>query len=116
MSSNKRPLVIAHRGASADFPENSLDAFSGAFEQGADWIELDVRRTKDGVLVVHHDLQTLSDYFDWTLLLNVRKIALGPTKKVLTEANLKEAYGGRTPFIGKLADHHDNVNQTISTK
>ena len=60
MSSNKRPLVIAHRGASADFPENSLDAFSGAFEQGADWIELDVRRTKDGVLVVHHDAH-LSD-------------------------------------------------------
>ena len=55
MNFQKRPLVIAHRGASADFPENSLDAFSGALEQGADWIELDVRRSKDGVLVVHHD-------------------------------------------------------------
>jgi glycerophosphoryl diester phosphodiesterase len=48
-------LIIAHRGASADFPENSLDAFSGALQQGADWVELDVRRSKDGVLVVHHD-------------------------------------------------------------
>ena len=55
MNFQKRPLVIAHRGASADFPENSLDAFSGALQQGADWIELDVRRSKDGVLVVHHD-------------------------------------------------------------
>ena len=55
MNFQKRPLVIAHRGASTDFPENSLDAFSGAFDQGADWIELDVRRSKDGVLVVHHD-------------------------------------------------------------
>ena len=55
MNFQKRPLVIAHRGASVDFPENSLDAFSGAFDQGADWIELDVRRSKDGVLVVHHD-------------------------------------------------------------
>lgn len=55
MDFQKRPLVIAHRGASADFPENSLDAFSGALDQGADWIELDVRRSKDGVLVVHHD-------------------------------------------------------------
>ena len=36
----KRPLVIAHRGASADFPENSLDAFSGALQQGADWLSL----------------------------------------------------------------------------
>ena len=55
MNFQKRPLVIAHRGASADFPENSLDAFTGALQQGADWIELDVRRSKDGVLVVHHD-------------------------------------------------------------
>ena len=55
MNFQKRPLIIAHRGASADFPENSLDAFSGALQQGADWVELDVRRSKDGVLVVHHD-------------------------------------------------------------
>jgi len=49
------PLVIGHRGASADFPENTIDAFRGARAQGADWVELDVRRTADGVLVVHHD-------------------------------------------------------------
>jgi glycerophosphoryl diester phosphodiesterase len=49
------PLVIAHRGASAAFPENTIEAFLGAAEHGADWVELDVRRTADGVLVVHHD-------------------------------------------------------------
>lgn len=49
------PLVIAHRGASATFPENTVEAFRGAAEQGADWVELDARRTADGVLVVHHD-------------------------------------------------------------
>jgi glycerophosphoryl diester phosphodiesterase len=48
-------LVIAHRGASADFAENTLDAFSGAVEQGADGVELDVRRTADGRLAIHHD-------------------------------------------------------------
>ena len=48
-------LVIAHRGASAAFPENSLAAFRGAVEQGADGVELDVRRTGDGALVVRHD-------------------------------------------------------------
>jgi len=48
-------LVIGHRGASHDFPENTLDAFAGAVAQGADWVELDVRFTKDAVLVVHHD-------------------------------------------------------------
>ncbi len=50
-----QPLVIAHRGASASFPENTIEAFRGAAEQGADWVELDARRTADGALVVHHD-------------------------------------------------------------
>ena len=48
-------LVIAHRGASADHRENTIEAFHGAREQGADWVELDVRRSSDGSLVVHHD-------------------------------------------------------------
>ena len=55
MTTFNKPLVIAHRGASNDFPENSLDAFSGALDQGADWVELDVRRSRDGVLVINHD-------------------------------------------------------------
>jgi glycerophosphoryl diester phosphodiesterase len=50
-----RPLVIAHRGASAAFPENTVEAFRGAAELGAEWVELDARRTADGALVVHHD-------------------------------------------------------------
>jgi glycerophosphoryl diester phosphodiesterase len=49
------PLVIAHRGASSAHPENTLAAFAGAAQLGADWVELDVRRTRDEVLVVHHD-------------------------------------------------------------
>lgn len=47
--------IIAHRGASAAFPENTLEAFRGAAEMGADWVELDVRRTGCGSIVVHHD-------------------------------------------------------------
>ncbi|MGH2348408.1 MAG: glycerophosphodiester phosphodiesterase [bacterium] len=50
-----RLLVIAHRGASASAPENTLAAFRLAAEQGADAIELDVRRTHDDRLVVIHD-------------------------------------------------------------
>lgn len=48
------PLVIAHRGASADAPDNSLAAFEVAIAQHADLVELDVRRTADGQLVAHH--------------------------------------------------------------
>ncbi|MDE7312304.1 MAG: glycerophosphodiester phosphodiesterase [Eubacterium sp.] len=51
----KRTLVWAHRGASAYAPENTLAAFQQAAETGADGIELDVQKTKDGRLVVIHD-------------------------------------------------------------
>lgn len=47
--------VIAHRGASAEFPENTMAAFRRALEIGADRIELDVQLTRDGQVVVFHD-------------------------------------------------------------
>ena len=52
------------------------------------------------VIVVHHDLQTLEEYFDWVMLLNVRCIASGPVGEVFTEDNLRQAYGGRIAFLG----------------
>jgi glycerophosphoryl diester phosphodiesterase len=50
------PAVVAHRGASAVYPENTLRAFEGAIDVGADLVELDVRLTSDGVPVILHDL------------------------------------------------------------
>ncbi|MFI5817630.1 glycerophosphodiester phosphodiesterase [Streptomyces rishiriensis] len=50
-----RPLVIAHRGASAYAPENTLEAVDKAASMGVLWVENDVQRTKDGELVVIHD-------------------------------------------------------------
>jgi glycerophosphoryl diester phosphodiesterase len=52
-----RVQVLAHRGASAYAPENTMAAFRLAIDQGADWLELDVQQTKDGHLVVFHDLR-----------------------------------------------------------
>ena len=49
------PLVIAHRGASWDLPENTLPAFERAIEIGADFVEFDVHARPDGELVVAHD-------------------------------------------------------------
>jgi glycerophosphoryl diester phosphodiesterase len=49
------PLVIAHRGASIEAPENTLRAFQRALELGVDGIELDVQVTRDGIPVVFHD-------------------------------------------------------------
>jgi glycerophosphoryl diester phosphodiesterase len=52
------PLIIAHRGASAAAPENTLAAFALACQQGADMLELDVQRCADGTPVVFHDATT----------------------------------------------------------
>ncbi|YCM42197.1 glycerophosphodiester phosphodiesterase [Verrucomicrobiaceae bacterium 227] len=49
------PLIVAHRGASADAPENTMAAFNEAWRQGADAIEGDFRLTKDGRIVTIHD-------------------------------------------------------------
>ncbi|QDU36852.1 Glycerophosphoryl diester phosphodiesterase [Maioricimonas rarisocia] len=50
--------VTAHRGNSGEFPENTMPAFRSGIEVGADWIELDIFRTRDGRLVVVHDATT----------------------------------------------------------
>jgi len=51
------------------------------------------------VVVVHHDLQTVPEYFDWVTLINVRRIACGPVSEVFNEKNLRAAYGGRVALI-----------------
>lgn len=50
-----KPLVVAHRGASVEYPENTIEAFEAAIELGADAVEFDVRMTADGHAVVMHD-------------------------------------------------------------
>lgn len=52
------------------------------------------------VVAVHHDLQTVAEYFDQVTLLNVRRIAAGPVDQVFTEENLRLTYGGRVAGIG----------------
>ena len=49
------PYVVAHRGASALYPENTLAAFQAAVDLDVDWIELDVVATADGIVIVSHD-------------------------------------------------------------
>jgi len=54
-SRGERPIVIAHRGASGERPEHTLEAYRLAIEQGADFVEPDLVPTKDGVLVCRHE-------------------------------------------------------------
>ena len=65
------------------------------------------------VVVVHHDLQTVPEYFDWVTLLNVRCVASGPVDRVFTDRNLRLTYGGRVSYLthhapgDSLADGED---------
>lgn len=62
-------------------------------------------RARDKTLVVvHHDLQTVTEYFDHVLLLNVRRIASGPVDEAFTDENLRLTYGGRVAFLRQGPD------------
>ena len=58
-----------------------------------------MRSSGKTVICVHHDLQTVSEYFDWVMLLNVRRIACGTVQEVFTVENLRKTFGGRISFL-----------------
>ena len=75
----------------------------------------ELRAQNKTVIVVHHDLQTVPEYFDWVTLLNVRAIAHGPVDDVFTEENLRLAYGGRISFLKNGKSNNENVAMVDST-
>ena len=79
-----------------DEPFQGVDAVT---ERAIVGLLRDLRSRGRTVIVVHHDLQTVPEYFDWVTLLNVRRIASGPVDEVFTPENLKAAYGERVGSI-----------------
>ncbi|MGH7162655.1 MAG: metal ABC transporter ATP-binding protein [Planctomycetota bacterium] len=55
------------------------------------------------VICVHHDLQTVPEYFDWVVLLNMRLVGAGPVPDAFTPENLQRTYGGRLAILEKAA-------------
>jgi manganese/zinc/iron transport system ATP- binding protein len=62
----------------------------------------DLRQQGKTALVVHHDLQTVTEYFDDVLLLNTRVIASGPVETVFTAENLRHTYGGKLALLDQV--------------
>ncbi|MFE1951581.1 MULTISPECIES: glycerophosphodiester phosphodiesterase [Streptomyces] len=114
-----RQVVIAHRGASAYAPENTLEAVDKADELGISWVENDVQRTKDGALVVIHD-NTLSrttnveqvypDRAPW----NVRDFTAAEIAK-LDAGSWKGAQfaGARIPTLHQYLERVDRNHQRL---
>jgi len=64
----------------------------------------ELKKRGDTVLVVHHDLQTVAEYFDWVMLLNLRLVKFGPTAEVFTAENVQNAYGGKLIMLSEAAE------------
>ncbi len=86
-----RPIIYGHRGARAHTRENTVAAYALAIEQGADGVELDVRRSRDGAIIIHHedraepgsppfisqDLRTIRAATPWVPTLDEAWMAIG---------------------------------------
>ena len=66
------------------------------------------------VLVVHHDLETISEYFDHLIMLNMRVIACGPVKEVFHRENLQRTYGGKLTILTEAAEKIGREGGVIS--
>ena len=104
LSGGQQQRVLLARALVQDAPIYMLDEpFQGVdapTERAIIGVLDDLAAAGKTIVVVHHDLQTIPEYFDQVLLLNVRAIASGPVTKVFTEENLRLTFGGR---VGVLA-------------
>ncbi|MBD0379646.1 metal ABC transporter ATP-binding protein [Paenibacillus sedimenti] len=64
------------------------------------------------VLVVHHDLATVKEYFDWVMLLNVQLLDFGPVEQTFTADKLQQTYGGRLTIL----DHDNQSSMIMNTR
>lgn len=83
-----------------DEPFAAVDA---ATERAVVEVLRELRKRGRTCLVVHHDLATVADYFDWLVMLNMRVVAAGPTAEVFTQENLRKTYGGRLTLLSEAA-------------
>jgi glycerophosphoryl diester phosphodiesterase len=101
------PEIVAHRGASADAPEHSVAAYDLALAQGADALELDLRETADGELVVLHDATLRRTTADPRAIASLPSADLeqlsAATRPPLFRAVL-ERYGRRTRYLVELKE------------
>lgn len=103
LSGGQQQRVFLARALVQDAEVFLMDEPFQGVDQATEKMIVDILRTlRDNgktVAVVHHDLQTVKEYFDWAMLVNVRRIAVGPVDTVFNDDNLRLAYGGKSSFI-----------------
>lgn len=84
-----------------DEPFAGVDA---ATEQAIMVLLRELKAAGKTIIVVHHDLQTVPEYFDWVTLLNLRLVASGPMQDTFTDERLRETYGGRLNVLTAIGE------------
>lgn len=101
-----RPYVIAHRGTSGRYPENTIPAFQNAVEIGADWVEFDVVTTGDGVVVLSHDSR-VDRCTNGTG--KIREMSLADVKQLDAGIRFGEAFAGvQIPTLEEALDFFES--------
>ena len=95
-----------------DEPFAGVDA---ATEETIREILIDLKKAQKTVVIVHHDLQTVEDFFDQVLLLNLRLVAAGPTATTFTRENLLRTYGGKLTLLDEAAEAVRRIRSGRST-
>ncbi len=108
LSGGQQQRVFLARALAQDariyFMDEPFAGVDAATESAIVTLMQSLRSTGKTVFVVHHDLQTVAEYFDYVILLNMRLIACGPTKVTFSTKNLQATYGGRLTILDEAAE------------
>lgn len=91
--------------ASLYFMDEPFVGVDAATEKAIITLLGELRKQGKTVLVVHHDLSTVKEYFDWVILLNVGIVDIGPTEEVFTKEKLQQTYGGKLAIWDREDTH-----------
>jgi manganese/zinc/iron transport system ATP- binding protein len=108
LSGGQQQRVFLARALAQDaqiyFMDEPFAGVDAATEQAIVELLQELRAGGKTVLVVHHELQTVKDYFDYVILLNMRLVAAGPVATTFTTENLQTTYGGRLTVLDEAAE------------
>jgi manganese/zinc/iron transport system ATP- binding protein len=108
LSGGQQQRVFLARALAQDaqiyFMDEPFSGVDAATEQAIVTLLQELRSRGKTVIVVHHELQTVRDYFDYVILLNMRLVAAGPVSETFTTHNLQTTYGGRLTILDQAAE------------
>lgn len=108
LSGGQQQRVFLARALAQDatlyFMDEPFAGVDAATERAIVDVLRDLRSQGRTVVAVHHDLQTVPEYFDHVLLLNMRLVAAGPVETTFTRENLRRTYGGRLTILDEAVD------------